>query len=388
MRIIFYFICVLLIFCLNSDLFAQSNKTTPKFLFGLQGGGNFSKLKHDTISFKLTNVFLPAVGLNIRKPFTKKFSMQLGVQFSQRGANNENGTFKLRNKYIDLQLLGQVWFFNFLMVEGGFQYANLVKQEYVQVEQNNDGTSRKGTKRYEMSGYHSQPEFIVGTSIMLEKAIEVGVRYSIPYSGLEYSNFTININLVLNNFKFRKKKNKFKNLNDALENREYCHVLVLQRKKLEHLSPDIAKLENLEELVLDGNKLRTLPPEIGELKKLRKLSVQFNKLDSLPKEIGNLHQLQELYLHHNNLKNLPPEIYNLKNLRYFYIGKNQLESLSERLGELNGLIELDCAYSGVLLELPYSIRYLKNLDLLIIDHNTLFPIPYQPPNSHLKIIKD
>lgn len=382
MRIFQLFILTLFCISLNFKSFSQSEDTAPKFLFGLQGGGNFSKLDPDTISSELEGTFLPAVGLNVRKPFSDKFSMQFGTQFSQRGANDEKGDFKVRNKYIDLQLFGQVWFWDFLSLEGGFQYSILFKQEYVVYESNN----ANGKERYSINAYHSQPEFIIGTAIRLQKGIELGARYSIPYAGMEYTNIALNLNLVFNYLTIPKKRNKFKNLDDALEQKNYCDILVLQRKNLTELSSDISQLKNLQELVLDGNKLKSLPPEIGDLTNLRKLSVKSNQLDSLPKEIGNLQNLQELYLEWNNLKHLPDEITKLKNLRYFVIGKNQLESLPENLGDLDGLLQLDVSHSGVLLQLPYSIGRMSDLELLIIDRNTLMPIPYHPPNARLKIV--
>ena len=373
-------IVVLLLFSII--LIGQDTIPSPKLLFGLQGGITVSKLKSDSASNELTNVVLPEIGINFRSYLSKKFSIQFGLQFSQRGANSTSGNYKFRTKYIDIQALGQYDLFNFLVIEGGLQYANLFKQELVSLE----GTSKSGFNREPISGYNSQFEIILGTAIKIEKGIELGVKYSIPYATMEYSNFQVTFNFHLNHFKIPQKKVKFKNMHDALKLSEQCKYLVIQRKGLKELSADITKLEHLEELTLDGNELKTLPPEIGELKNLRKLSVQFNQIDSLPKEIGKLENLQELYLHHNNLKYLPKEIFELKNLMYLYIGKNQLEELPENAGSCTSLIELDVARSGVLLALPNSINNLHNLDRLYIDKTTIMPIPFHKPNSRLQII--
>ena len=372
---------LLLIIIIPSVIIGQNKNSSPKFLFGIHGGGNISKLKNDTISGALKNVFLLSGGLSGRNYFSDNFSMELGVQYSQRGANTESAGC-LRNTYIDLLLLGQFWAYDFLLMEGGIQYANLVQQEYKIL----DGTAKNGVKHIPISGYNSQIEFLVGAGIKLQRGIEARIKYTIPVSTLEYSNFQLNLNFIINYKDIPESKVKFKNLDNALKSSEYCQVLVLQRKKLTEIPPEVFKLDSLEELILDGNSIASLPPEIGQLTRLRKLSVKHNKLDSLPKEIGNLKNLEELYLEFNYLKFLPDEICNLTGLQYFYIGKNQLEELPLQLGNLYNLRELYLVGSGALLEIPYSITNMRKLELLKIDKNILLPIPYRPPNSFLKII--
>ena len=373
---------LLLIIFIPFIILGQNKNSSPKFLFGIHGGGNISKLKNDTISGALKNVFLFSGGLNGRMFLSDNFSMELGIQYSRRGADTESASFKLRNTYIDLLVLGQYWVYDFLLIEGGIQYANLVHQEY----QIMDGTSKNVIKHIPISGYNSQIEFLVGAGIKLQRGIEARIKYTIPVSTLEYSSFQINLNFIINYKDIPESKVKFKNLDNALKSSEYCQVLVLQRKKLTEIPPEVFKLDSLEELILDGNSITSLPPEIGKLTRLRKLSVKHNKLESLPKEIGNLKNLEELYLEFNYLKFLPDEICNLTDLQYFYIGKNQLEELPLQLGNLYNLRELYLVGSGALLEIPYSITNMRKLELLKIDKNILLPIPYRPPNSFLKII--
>jgi Leucine-rich repeat (LRR) protein len=237
-----------------------------------------------------------------------------------------------------------------------------------------------------MNGYNSQIEFIVGAHLKFDRGVEVGFRYSIPYSTMEYSNIGINLNLILNYFRLPERKVKYKNLDDALKSPDQCKYLVIHYEKIDSLSSDICKLTNLVELVLDGNNLKELTKEIGTLKHLTKLSLKYNNLESLPKEIGNLTELQELNLHHNSLKILPDEIGNLINLEYLYIGKNQLTKIPESIGNCSDLIELNVINSGILLEMPSSISQLRKLEFLYIDSNTRMPIPFHPPNSRLKVI--
>jgi len=50
------------------------------------------------------------------------------------------------------------------------------------------------------------------------------------------------------------------------------------------------------------------------------------------------------------------------------------------------LVELDVSNNSGLLELPYEISQLKNLEKLYISPTTVFPIPFIPPNARLEII--
>jgi hypothetical protein len=60
----------------------------------LQGGENISKLDNDSLSDP-KQVFLPAIGLNFRNYFRNNISLQVGVQFSQRGSNYNAASYKL-----------------------------------------------------------------------------------------------------------------------------------------------------------------------------------------------------------------------------------------------------------------------------------------------------
>jgi hypothetical protein len=379
----FRILCLLSIFIgFSAGSSGQDTLAPSPLSVNLNTGITLSRLINDSINEDLTNVALPAIGLNFRYNLTKKLSTQFGLQFSQRGANSSSGSSKLRAKYIDFHATGQYKFLEFLIMEAGLQYANLFKQERIVLE----GTFESGVSREPIYDYSSQLEIIMGAALEFERGIELNIRYSLPYQGMQYSNFQINLNFNLNYFKIPERRIKFKNINDALKLSDHCKHLVLQRKGLKEVPPEVFQLEHLEELHLDGNEIKTIPPEISQLKKLRILSVEFNHIDSLPKEIGQLENLEELFLHHNHLKYLPPELFELNNLMYLYIGKNQLEMLPPNVGNCSSLVELDVARSGVLLELPVSINNLVNLDRLYIDRNTIMPIPFYKPSARLQII--
>lgn len=186
--------------------------------------------------------------------------------------------------------------------------------------------------------------------------------------------------------------------------------LVLFKNRLTELPPWIGELSNLKELILSSNDLKALPTEIGNLTHLEKLTLQFNDLQTLPEEIGNLHNLEYLdvqynqlkalpaqigklkelkflYLNNNKLTSLPQEIGSMESLQYLVIGKNQLtDPLPESIGNLTGLIELDVAYTGPMLQIPATIQRLRHLEFLYIDKTALLPFEVSGINPRLRVI--
>jgi hypothetical protein len=53
---------------------------------------------------------------------------------------------------------------------------------------------------------------------------------------------------------------------------------------------------------------------------------------------------------------------------------------------LQSLVELDVSNNAGLLRLPQSINLLGNLETLIVDESTVFPIPFSPSNPRLEIV--
>ena len=74
-------------------------------------------------------------------------------------------------------------------------------------------------------------------------------------------------------------------------------------------------------------------------------------------------------------------------LQYLVIGKNQLtEPLPETIGNLTGLIELDVAYSGPMLQIPATIQKLRHLEVLYIDKTAQLPFEVSGINPRLRVI--
>ncbi len=116
---IFFILFLLLISSFR--LFSQTKPLFKDILFGLQFGGNISKLDSDTLEFPLYNVFLPDIGINTRYKLNKKFSLQGAAQLSGRGLNNDNATFRFRTMNLDFQMLAQYNLNDFLVLESGIQ---------------------------------------------------------------------------------------------------------------------------------------------------------------------------------------------------------------------------------------------------------------------------
>ena len=74
-------------------------------------------------------------------------------------------------------------------------------------------------------------------------------------------------------------------------------------------------------------------------------------------------------------------------LQYLVIGKNQLtEPLPETIGNLTGLIELDVAYSGPMLQIPATIQKLRHLEVLYIVKTAQLPFEVSGINPRLRVI--
>jgi hypothetical protein len=353
---------------------------TDKQVFSIAAGAGLSKLENDTLS--LQPVLQPAFSIDYSNFISQKTAFIAGLQYFMLGGNANSPTIKFRNQYLGFSLGSRYYLLDFLFIEANLQYSQLLAQHYKVL----DGKAANGVKRNENTRYNSQFEVIGGLGMELQRGTHFRVRYSIPIASMEYTQLQFAVGFDLSELKFPDRMYKFTNLNEALLNNKKCRKLVLHRTGITDLSPEISKLVNLQELYLDGNGLETLPDEIGDIEFLTKLSVRHNALIRLPSEIGKLENLEELYLEYNQLNALPDEIGQLSNLRFLYIGKNYLTELPASIGELTNLVELDVSNNSALLRIPQEIEKLKNLELLIVDRNTVFPIPFNKPNARLRVV--
>ncbi|KAL8113160.1 hypothetical protein AgCh_020471 [Apium graveolens] len=143
-----------------------------------------------------------------------------------------------------------------------------------------------------------------------------------------------------NKFKKFEILHKFKSLRAFIRlDIHYGYTTHLSNKVLKNLLP---KLKCLRLLTLNGNNVMALPTSIGDLKHLRYIDLSWTSIKTLPESVTTLYHLQTLSVHGcRYLYKLPVGIRNLISLRH-----------------------LDNGDTSELLEMPYGIGKLTNLQTL------------------------
>jgi len=182
---------LLLFFLFPLYLFPQKQEEKSAVSFGVQTGFNLSKLKNDTLDVR--NVLLPFLGINLRYQAAPKFNIQVGFQYSFRGANVKSPKIlKFRSDYIDVQLLGMYSIFSELRVQAGIQYAMSLSSSLQR-------SIMKNILVYmdDKRNYPSQFEVVAGLELTAQKIINVGFLYTIPLKKMDYANLQFVIRVKL-----------------------------------------------------------------------------------------------------------------------------------------------------------------------------------------------
>lgn len=374
------FIGIFITFCLLLQMKSLDAQQISKGYFSLSAGLNRSRLIAG--NDKLTPVTLPLFGLNYHYNVAAECQLTSQLSYSIIGGNYDSPYTKWRNHSINLSAGPRIRLFDFLILDAVFEYSYLLSQLKYQL----DGGSPSGVSHTKGEAYHNQFSLFSGLGITMQKGIDFGIRYKISTSESEFSSLQFLVSFNFNLFSRRPARKECKNFETALKYPADFHQLILHRQDLDSLSGEVGNLTLLTELFLDGNDLVILPPEVGRLNKLEKLSVRNNQLTSLPDSLTKLSNLAELYLDYNKLKELPEDIGRLKNLRFLHLSNNFINRLPASIGELTNLVELDISNNQALLLLPTEIEKLRNLELLIVDQSTQFPIPFVLPNARLVIV--
>jgi hypothetical protein len=93
----------------------------------------------------------------------------------------------------------------------------------------------------------------------------------------------------------------YRDLEEALENKETVEVLVLTRLNLDTFPSQILDFKNLRILNLSFNRLKKIPPTISKLQKLERIALMENELTELPYELVYMEKLKALLLLGNQL---------------------------------------------------------------------------------------
>jgi Leucine-rich repeat (LRR) protein len=139
----------------------------------------------------------------------------------------------------------------------------------------------------------------------------------------------------------------FKNLEEALKNKDAVFKLDLSKQKLSEIPPEVFELKNINELYLDKNRLTVIPEQISELKYLQKFSAQHNEIAEIP---GGLLKLTDLYyidLADNIIETIPNDIDLLNKLETLSLWDNPIAQYPATLGDLTSLKVLDLLHNDI-----------------------------------------
>jgi opacity protein-like surface antigen len=374
-QLIFTFIVMLM---QASFLGAQTNSYEG---FSAALGAGVTRLDHDTLTLKTT--IHPALTFAHQWQLFQNYTINAAVNIATIGGDNDHPILRYRNQYLGFSVGPRYFFDQNFFVDADLQYALLLKQRMKVL----DGSSSNGVQSVRIDKYQSGWNINAGLGFQLQDGVTFQLRYAIPTPFSDFHNLQLMVSFASHNLKIRQKGKKYKDIETAISSPNDCRRLILHRKGLSVLQADVlSELKNLEDLFLDGNHLTSLPPEIGDLEYISRISARNNKIAALPVEIGNLSQLKELYLDYNQLTRIPEEIGLLRDLRFLTLSNNYLTELPAEIGDLFNLRELDVSNNMALLTLPIEMEKLRNLELLIVDPTTIFPIPFNLPNARLKII--
>ncbi len=133
----------------------------------------------------------------------------------------------------------------------------------------------------------------------------------------------------------------YKNLEEAVQNKELVYKLNLSRKKLDSLPNNLFQLKNLEYLDLSKNRLDHIPKELKALQNLEHINLSKNNFTDFPKIITELSQLQEIIINNNKITSIPKQIKYLNSLVKLDMWSNELIEVPDEIGQLTSLKEVD-----------------------------------------------
>jgi len=318
-----------------------------------------------------------AAGFDYRFGLHKNLDLKLGLRYSNR--NSLSTDFKYRFYYLEYALSPIVRVYKDLWLNIGLQLDNLTESRIIQKKPDGSTSNQAGNLKGNSFSMFS------GIYYDISKRISIEIKYTLPFNKMDYTNLYAGLSFGLLNPK-KSPAARFTALDDAIANADEVTDLVLQRKGLTVFPAEILEMPNLSYLYLNGNQLSALPDELGRLTKLKHLFAAENKLAYLPPQLGELKALEELDLSFNQLSELPDEIGELSKLKFLKVNDNNLTALPQTIMKLQNLVELDVSNNAGLLKLPQAINLLGNLETLIVDETTVFPIPFSPANPRLEII--
>ncbi len=352
----------------------------PGFRYGLHGGLNASKIFSDSLAVQ--TAFYPFVGVSVSREFSPHWNMYLGLQYSYRGSTNETAHyFKLRNSYIDIQLLPQFNFWDILKIEAGIQYSILASAKYIYL----DKDQKSGSNYSATKGFSNQIEPILGVHLRVLESFDFGVRYSVPLEKSDYSNFQMVLNLNLNKIFNIESSHSYRKLSKALVKPLEVKKLILRNADVSQLNKDIGKFLNLEELDISNNKLTTLPADIEKLVNLDKLNISDNQLKEIPASVCKLTNLLNLNAANNAISFIPNEIDSMRKLNRLNLENNKIALLPLNFYLLKNLAYLNLLKNQATLVIESDIMKLGALRELRIDKTAKLPANIGSSNPNLKI---
>ncbi|XP_068460408.1 leucine-rich repeat-containing protein 2 [Clinocottus analis] len=161
----------------------------------------------------------------------------------------------------------------------------------------------------------------------------------------------------------------------------------VSRTRISRLPAFLPLFSRLTVMQIPENTVTQLPPEIGKLAALRELNVSYNRLSNVPPELGDCENLKRLELTGNlDLMDLPFELSGLQQLQHLDVAENRFRSIPVCALRMSRLQLLDLS-SNLLSDLPQDMDRLQQLVSLFLQNNDLARLPHSLSNiATLKMI--
>ncbi len=186
---------ILLIIVLPLMVFSQNEAKTNenKFLFGFNGGLNISKINSDTL--ELTNGYKPYVGVFAKYRVSDKVYIKTSVSYSIKGSTSLQPDVKIKNEYVDFNLMPQYQIFDDFYLQAGLSYSSLLSSKYI----TRNGKTKGSKQSQKIYDYNSELNLTAGLEFRLHDNMTFELNYAIPLEENNTSNFQLGVNISLFN---------------------------------------------------------------------------------------------------------------------------------------------------------------------------------------------
>lgn len=184
---------LLLLFSITITTFSQD---IPQFElknieFQIKSGLNFCKLYNDTNNLK--KGVTPLLGIQAKTNLYDNIYTSSSISYSIKNSSHVSPFYKIKNNYIDLDLLIQYNIAKDLFVNSGLMYSHLLKSYKI----TNSSENENGVQKNEINNYNSELSIPIGFEYKIQNNINLGCYYYFPTTQKSTKNFQVQINYSL-----------------------------------------------------------------------------------------------------------------------------------------------------------------------------------------------